>query len=71
MIFTIEAEYTETVYRKRRVKVEANSTDEALLLTKRCMYNDSEILDETIVDQYCQCIELPNPIIISVEGKLN
>lgn len=71
MIFTIEAEYTETLYRKKRIKVEADSTEEALYLTKRCMYNDSEILDEERVDEFYQGVYLEEPKILAVEGNLN
>lgn len=70
MIFTIEAEYTETMYRKRRVKVEADSTEEAIYLAKRCMYNESEILDETCVDEFYQAVDLDGPKIMAVEGNL-
>lgn len=71
MILTVDAEYTETMYRKRRVKVEADSTEEAIYLAKRCMYNESEILDETCVDEFYQAVESDEPKIIAVEGNLN
>lgn len=69
MKFTIDAEFVETLYRKRRVTVEADSTSQALELVKRGMYNEGEILEEQTVDCFQQDTTMEQPQIISVEGE--
>jgi hypothetical protein len=71
MIFTIEAEYVETLYRKRLIKVEADSTEEAEECAKRGWYNESEVLKEELVDSFYQGVDSNEPKIVAVEGIKN